>query len=516
MSLRWSVLFVAAASALAAEYKASDDGRIVYFTGALADDLIPTRLWRWNDGDIQTLLDSPNSLRLLRSTTDGRFVLLESNREQWQILCYGVRRPVAEVSDASLVSMSPNGRWVVIYRNQLARAVELFELSETGLRSVAVRPGSDPNRLPRYNGDFPAMVSDDGQVQVPCGESSCLWDARAGTTQPQPFPFDGSARSFYEWRRQPVGARSELFDAAGNALGVSCNVNRTAIAATDPTGRRAHLRCGDQDLLYNANTNTTTPLPPEPTLDSTLTNIPARPTARQFVWQSLSSPAPEPISRFDTLSLLGAPSRTGLFATSQTPDFTLEWAGQTLPWIRGSFGYHYAYCPANLVPGATHPFRLTSSTRPWLNVRRDRTVERDALRIVPVNAADPRFIFINQDFSSLVTPESPARRGERLHFYITGIDLSEIWLDQEVNFAGLQSEPNPNLEPILINVPVRVAAIQATPYSPSLQLVTLEVLQDRPFPVAPNRTLTLFLQLRKRDSGTLFGFASVWLSVGPN
>lgn len=72
MSLRWTILLLAAATAFAAEYKASDDGRVVYFTGAVADDLTPTRLWRWNDGDIQTLLDTP-SLRLLRLTTDGRF-----------------------------------------------------------------------------------------------------------------------------------------------------------------------------------------------------------------------------------------------------------------------------------------------------------------------------------------------------------------------------------------------------------------------------------------------------------
>jgi hypothetical protein len=514
MSLRWTILLLAAASAFAAEYKASDDGRVVYFTGALADDLTPTRLWRWNDGDIQTLLDTP-SLRLLRLTTDGRFALIQSV-DRWQILRYGARRPLAEISDANLVSMSPNGRWVVIYRNQPARAVELFELSETGLRSVAIRPDANPNRLPRYNGDFPAMVSDEGLVQVPCGESSCLWDARAGTTQPQPFPFDGSARSFYQWRRLPVGVRSELLDAAGNALGVSCNLSRTAIAATDPTGRRAHLVCGAQHLLYNADTNTTTPLPPEPTLDSTLTNILVRPTARQFLWQPLSEPAPEPISRFDTLSLLGAPTPTGLFATIQTPDFTLEWAGQTLPWLRGSFGYHYAYCPANLVPGATHLFRLTSATRPWLNVRRHRTVDRDALRLVPVNAADPRFVFIHQDFSSLVSPESPARPGERLHLYITGVEPNDIAIERPSNILLLQEPAGASLGDRPRTITLRVVALQTTPYSPSLQLLTLEVPPDNLFPSTPNQTLLLALQLHKQSGDTLLTSGFVWLSVAPN
>jgi hypothetical protein len=328
MSLRWSVLLLAAVSAFAAEYKASDDGRVVYFTGTPAGDLIPSRLWRWTNGSIQTLLETPQ-LRLLRLSPDGRFALIQS-ANRWQILLDGSPRPNVEINDAQMASMSPNGRWVVIYRNQPGRAVELFELSETGLRSHAIWPDPRPNGLPiPRNLDFPAMVSDDAAVLVSCFPSltACLWDSRSGATSPLAIPFDGTARRFYFWREETPGRGFILHNAAGVSLGVSCLDRFTAVAATDPTGRRAHLRCGAQDLLYNADTNTTTNLPPEPTLNSTLTAILARPTALQFTWQPISSPAPEPISRFDSTALLSAPSPTGLFATSQTPDFAIEWGG---------------------------------------------------------------------------------------------------------------------------------------------------------------------------------------------
>ncbi len=163
MSLRWSAVLLAAASAFAAEYKASYDGRVVYFTGALADDLGPSRLWRWANGTIQSLLDAytpnltPSSIRLLRLSPDGRFALAHTSRfspdqsvNRWHIFLDGSPRPLVEITDAQLVSMSPNGRWVVVYRYQAGRAVELFELSETGLRSAAVWPNPTPKRRAPY------------------------------------------------------------------------------------------------------------------------------------------------------------------------------------------------------------------------------------------------------------------------------------------------------------------------------------------------------------------------------
>lgn len=216
MSLRWSAVLLAAASAFAAEYKASYDGRVVYFTGALADDLGPSRLWRWANGTIQSLLDAytpnltPSSIRLLRLSPDGRFALAHTSRfspdqsvNRWHIFLDGSPRPLVEITDAQLVSMSPNGRWVVVYRYQAGRAVELFELSETGLRSAAVWPNPTPNGVPFIRiPNLPAMISDDVVVRVNCATSltGCLWDSRSGTTEPELIPFDGTARMFYSWR----------------------------------------------------------------------------------------------------------------------------------------------------------------------------------------------------------------------------------------------------------------------------------------------------------------------------
>jgi hypothetical protein len=528
MSLRWIILLVTAASAFAAEYKASDDGRVVYFTGPVADDFNSSRLWRWNNGNIQSLLDAytpnlpPGRIRLLRLSPDGRFALAhrlfspEQSTNPWYIFLDGAPRPLVEITGAQLVSMSPNGRWVVVYRFQAGRNVELFELSETGLRSVAVSPSN--GRPIIRNLDLPATVSDDAVVRVSCPASlaGCLWDSRSGTTEPERIPFDGTGRQFYFWRQESLGRPLILHNAAGVSLSINCTTEFAFVVATDPAGRRAHLRCGEQDLLYDADTNTAVNLPAEPTLNSSLTAILARPTARQFSWQRLSAPAPEPLGRFETLSLIAAPNPTGLFATSQTPDFAIEWGGQTLSWAQGSLGYHYAFLPADIVPGALDSFRLTSLTRPWLNVQRDRTVARDALAAVPVNAADPRFLFIHQDYSGLVTPDSPARPGERIHLYITGIDPSEIDLTQPDSFAAIFQLQNINLDPQQFSITLRPVDLRPTAYSRSLQLLTLEVPENMAFYSAPTQAPQLALQLRKKAGDALLASGRVWFSIKPN
>lgn len=529
MSLRWSILLLASVTAFAGEYKASDDGRVVYFTGAPVDDPFPTRLWRWTNGNIQTLLDTyvpnltANQVRVLRLSPDGRFALTETRRfsliqpdTRWQILLDGAPRPLVEIIDAQLVSMSPNGRWVVIYRNQPGRAVELFDLSEAGLRSAAVWPDPRPNGLPSYSESPPAMVSDEALVRVPCDAAFCVWNSRTGATQPQPIAFDGTGRAFYQWRFHGPQRGQTLYNAAGASLGVNCFNPLFAILATDSTGRRAHLRCGAQDLLYDADTNTTMNLPAEPTLNSALTAILTRPTALQFTWQPLTSPAPEPITRFDTISLLSATSPTGLFATGQPPDFTLEWGGQTLPWVQGSLGYHYAFLPTDIVPGAIDSFRLTSLTRPWLNVQRDRTVSRDALAVVPINAADPRFLFIHQDYFGLITPDSPARSGERVHLYITGIDTAEIDFGPDSVLAVITHPINAALASQGPQINLRILNLQPTAYSRSLQLLTLEVPQYMNFYSAPTQTPVLFLQLRKKAGDAISASGPVWFSISPN
>jgi hypothetical protein len=529
MSLRWSVLLLAATSAFAAEYKASDDGRVVYFTGAPVDEYVPNRLWRWTNSNIETLLDTyaPNQnqteIRIPRLTPDGRLALISTSRllpdfrteRRWQIRLDGATRPLVEIADAQLVSMSPNGRWVVIYRNEPGRAVELFELSEAGLRSTAIWPDPRPNGLPSYDQAFPAMVSDDALVRAGC--DTCIWNSRTGVTQQQLIPFDGTARTFYQWHFNPRHRGQTLYNAAGGELGLNCFNPVFAVLASDPTGRRAHLRCGEQHLLYNADdTNRVTNLPPEATLNSTLTAILTRPTATQFLWQPLDGRTPQPLDRFDILPLISAISPWGLFATSDTPDFTLEWGGQMLPWLQSSLGYHYAFLPADIVPGAVDSFRLTSPTRPWLNVQRDRTVAREALAAVPINAADPRFLFIHEDYSGLVTPDSPARPGEHIHLYVTGLDPNGADLDLPTSFASIFEPPNPNLGSQQGALPLRAIAIQPSGYSRSLQLLTLEVHPQIVFYAGPAQTVFLRLQLNKKAGNGLSATGPVWFSISPN
>ncbi len=528
MSLRWSALLLAAASAFAAEYKASDDVRVVYFTGTPVGDPVPSRLWRWGNGAVETLVDTyspnlnPTHVRILRLSTNGRLALISLSRlthfqpdHRWQIRLDGAPQPLIEITDAEYVSLSPNARWLAVFRRQPGRAVELFELSETSLRSIAIWPDPRLDGLPEVIADYPSLVSDDAQVRVPCpgDRTPCVWNTRTGTTQPQSIPFDGTARTFYQWHFNPRHRGQSLYNAAGGERGVNCFDSFFAIPATDPTGRRAHLVCGVQHLLYNADTGATTPLPPEPTLNSTLTAILTRPTPTRFLWQPLGGPTPEPINRFDTIPLLSATSPTGLFATSQPPDFTLEWGGQSLPWVEGSLGYHYAFLPADIVPGAIDSFRLTFLTRPWLNVQRDRTVARDALAALPINAADPRFLLIHEDYSGLITPDAPARPGERIHLYVTGIDPAEF---TQESTAIIAQPNNPNLAVQQPGIVLRGVSLEPTAYSRSLQLLTLEVPQNMAFYSAPTQTPILMLQLRKKAGDEVIAAGPVWFSIRPN
>lgn len=525
MSPRWSVLLLAAASAFAGEYKASDDGRVVYFTGTPVGDPVPSRLWRWANGNILTLLDdyapnqNPAHVRIQRLTPDGRFALVSSFRYlgdfvpyyRWQIYLDGASRPLLEITDAAYVSLSPNGRWLAIFRRQAGRAVELFELTAAGLRSVAVWPDPRPDGLLGPIFDFPSLVSDEAQVRVPCPASTapCLWDSRTGSSQPQTVPFDGTARAHYQWRERLPGPRNFLFDASGAELPVICDSRSVAVAATDPTGRRAHLRCGQRHLLYDADTNRVSTLPTDPSLNSTLTATLIRTSATQFLWQPLGGPSPEPLDRFDTIPLLSATSPNGLFAISSPPDFTLEWGGQTLSWIRGSLGYHYAFLPADIVPGAVDFFRLNSFTRPWLNAQRDRIVAREALAAVPINAADPRLLFIHEDYSGLITRDAPARPGERVHLYITGIDPAKF--DGEITVNIL-----PSIDARHPTVVLRGTSLAPTSYSRSLLLLTAEVPLNFDTSLTPTQTLTLRLSLRRTDGYELTAYSPVLFSVQPN
>jgi hypothetical protein len=187
-----------------------------------------------------------------------------------------------------------------------------------------------------------------------------------------------------------------------------------------------------------------------------------------------------------------------------------------LPWLQSSLGYHYAFLPADIVPGAVDSFRLTSPTRPWLNVQRDRTVAREALAAVPINAADPRFLFIHEDYSGLVTPDSPARPGEHIHLYVTGLDPNGADLDLPTSFASIFEPPNPNLGSQQGALPLRAIAIQPSGYSRSLQLLTLEVHPQIVFYAGPAQTVFLRLQLNKKAGNGLSATGPVWFSISPN
>jgi hypothetical protein len=133
-----------------------------------------------------------------------------------------------------------------------------------------------------------------------------------------------------------------------------------------------------------------------------------------------------------------------------------------------------------------------------------------------VNAADPRFLFIHEDFSGLVTPASPARPGEHIHLYITGIDPAEIDTGHPSSFAAVFGLRDPNSGFPQLGLPLRTVGLQPTSYSRALQLLTLEVPANIDFSAAPNQTLLFALQLSKKAGDVLSASSLVWLSIGPN
>lgn len=117
--MRSGLIGLVPATSAWAQYAASDDGRIVYFSGSplsINRQGAGVRLWTWSEGKVRTAIDPTvePTASLESLSMDGQSVLVRLAQDRWQVLRHGSATPVARIANASAVAVSRNGRWLAI------------------------------------------------------------------------------------------------------------------------------------------------------------------------------------------------------------------------------------------------------------------------------------------------------------------------------------------------------------------------------------------------------------------
>lgn len=223
-------------------------------------------------------------------------------------------------------------------------------------------------------------------------------------------------------------------------------------------------------------TATQRPLPLDAVFNSTFTRILSRPSPNAFAWAPLGTAVPS-FAGTDSVVLTGPESPLGILTTRGEPDFTLNWGGQTLPWLAGAHGYFYAVLPGDLVPGASDAVSISSDSRPWLNTTMQQTVRPTSPAVLPLVSADSAIGFIHGDNRGFVTPLSCPRRGGYPHFLISGVAPAQVTAPNSLQIS--YNDPAPGLRPP-VNFSLPLIALSPTLYHRNISQVTLRIPDDPP------------------------------------
>ncbi len=495
--MRCGSLLLLALGLYGQEYAASDDGRIVYFSGRPVTGSIDagSRLWTWSEGKIRTVIETTADelVRLERLSYDGQTILVSYGRYQfggpttrWQVLRHGSPTPIMESPGSSPVGMSRNGNWLTIGSwdaNSATGTVTRLAVTSSGVRPAGV-----------FVGRALVGLADDGSLIAACGtsESVCIWDGTSLREVPAFAYAPRAGRYLYFWNNtgtsesQRVQSLQQHDVLQGNTkeLPVRCPTVRgptpspsfsyflpnSEVGATDASGQKVMYRCGDRWSVFDTVTERSTTVPSQAVFNSSLTRVLSRPTPTTFTWVPLEGPV-TPLADPDSIHLDGPTNPRGILTYAGAPDFTIEWGGQTLPWIPGTYGTAHAPMPGDAVPGSMDTVSISSVTRPWLNFTGRIPVGSTSAGLVPLFAKDLVAVFVHGDYRGFVTPGSPAQRGEYLHFLISGVHAEEIAPDATTVATFLSPRPSGTSAIYYVNLPV--VAITPTVYHPYITQITI-------------------------------------------
>jgi hypothetical protein len=530
--MRWyGCIGLLVATSAWAQYAASDDGRIVYFSSqplAVNGITLGSRLWTWSEGSPRLVFDPSleSNVALAALSTDGQVVLARLGGGRWRVFRHGAPAPLLDINNAEAVSMSRNGRWLAIARSASAPSTTRLELLFDGTRPAGVLPGY-PSRQPNL-----LEVFDDGLTTFACAiEATCAWDGSTLTELPGIIGSGYGSRFLYYWsnpglygsdvqflqqydrvERKTVQLQSQcqkrvqnFYSPSGHLL-MTYKYPQSGIKTSDRSGTQVLATCQGNSLLVDTTTATTVAIPNAAILNSSFTRILSRPTPSTFAWAPLGTALPS-LESSDSVSLNGSPVPGGILTTVGDPDFQINWGGQTLPWLKGAYGYSYAPLPADLVPSATDFVAITSATRPWLNTSVRQMVQSNTPIVLPLVAADPRIAFIHGDYRGFLTPGSYAARGDYLHFLISGVDPTRVTPSSTIEIS--YNDPAPGLRP-----PIRhsfpLVALSPTPYHPNISQVTFRIPDDARSISSANYAVTCTFEVTTPDGRTtrvqLYGY----------
>jgi hypothetical protein len=225
-----------------------------------------------------------------------------------------------------------------------------------------------------------------------------------------------------------------------------------------------------------------------------------RPDAVRFAWAPLSTEGQDP-AVYDSIGLSGPLNASGVLTHTGDPDFTIHWGGQEMPWLHGAHGYSYAPVPSDVVEGAVDAVSITSAARPWLNVTAEIVVASPTAEPLPLVAKDTAVVFIHGDYRGFVSAASPARRGEYLHFLLSGVRAADLLQGGDF-FASYTPSPRMGIRPP-IQTALPIAWLGSTDYHPSILQVTVRIPENAPSVPADSSGPTFQLRLPLRDGRTL-------------
>ena len=247
-----------------------------------------------------------------------------------------------------------------------------------------------------------------------------------------------------------------------------------AAGSVEAAGTKVLYRCGEGAGVYDPATGKTAVTGAGAVLDSGMTKVLTRPAAERFAWAPLGTAAGA-LDGYDSIGLFGPLNGFGLLSYAGDPDFTLTWGGQEMPWMRGAHGYAYAAVPPDVVEGAEDSVAVTSLTRPWLNTTAQVRVQEQEAVPVPLVAADPGILFIHGDYRGFVQAGSLPKRGDYLHFPVSGIGPGAT---ADRLMASYSFPPVPLRVPMLVSLPV--VALTAVDYPRSMTVVTVRIPEEAP------------------------------------
>lgn len=454
-----------------------------------------SRLWTWSEGKIRTVIETTadESVSLERLSYDGQTILLSYGRYQfggpttrWQVLRHGSPTPIMESPGSAYVTLSRNGNWVAFGTYDASTSTPT--ITRLALTSSGVRPAGI------FVGSRVGPISDDGTLMVACGNnpSVCTWDGTSLRDIPASASAPIAGRYLYFWNNQRTSPsemvqslqQHDIWQGTTKELSVRCTTVQipapiiyfgpnSEVGATDATGNKVIYRCQDRWAMFDTATGKSAAVPSRGVLNSSMTRVLSRPTPTTFTWVPLEAPF-TPLSDPDSIRLDGPLNPRGILTYTGEPDFTIEWGGQTLPWILGSYGTAHAPMPGDAVPGAVDTVSISSVSRPWLNFTGRIPVDSTSAGLVPVFARNPRAVFVHGDYRDFVLPGSPAQRGEYLHFLISGVRPEEIASGATMVATFLSPRPGSSTTaPYEVDMPV--VAITPTIYHPYITQVTIMI-----------------------------------------